>query len=222
MSQEPPLPAANTDPPPPAHTQDPLPPTSRRFRYWQRLQKRLSPLQKADSWLFMQVNRMPHPRPLNLAMQGVAIVMNRGDGWLFGLFFVALYDRMRGRAKGWKTLWRFAPVLWLATATVEFPMKSIFRRPRPFTQVAQAVLVGVVPKRHSFPSGHSASAFAGAWLLSQHYPKGRILFYAIALLVGFSRIYLGAHYPSDVLAGALSGMGLAALYRRLFRRGGAL
>ena len=194
-----------------------IPVTSRRLRYWRRLQARLSPLQRFDSWLFMQVNRMPHPLAVNQLMRFITIVMNRGDGWLFGLFLVALYDRMRGRAKGWKTLWRFAPVLWLTTATVEFPLKTLFSRPRPFTQVAQAVLVGAVPKRHSFPSGHSASAFAGAWLLSGYYPKLRPLFYAIALLVGFCRVYLGAHYPTDVLAGAASGIGLAAFFQRLFR-----
>ena len=160
---------------------------------------------------------MPHPPPLNTFMHWLAVVMNRGDGWLFGLLMVALWDQAHGRAKGRKALWRVAPALWLATATVEFLLKAIFRRKRPYTQLAQAVLVGAPPKRHSFPSGHSAAAFAGAWLLGGYYPQGRAIFYAIAALVAFCRVYLGAHYPSDVVVGALSGVGLAEFFRRLLR-----
>ncbi|WP_460181703.1 phosphatase PAP2 family protein [Thermodesulfovibrio sp. TK110] len=57
----------------------------------------------------------------------------------------------------------------------------------------------------SFPSGHTTFAFMLATVFSHHYPKYRYLFYAFAVWVGFERIEDFAHFPSDVLAGAILG-----------------
>ncbi len=197
-------------------SQNPLPP--QKPQRWQRWQAQLTPLQRFDTWLFGRINGLPHPTYFDNFMQLVAEIMNRGDGWLFGLLLISYRDEAKGHSNNTRIIRRVAPVLWLASATVEFPLKSIFRRQRPYSQVAQAVLVGAPPQRHSFPSGHAASAFAGAWLLSQHYPRWRFAFYLWAGVVAFCRIYLGAHYPSDVVAGGIIGVGLAAFYQRLLRR----
>lgn len=189
-----------------------------------RWQASLTYFQKGDTWLFAKINTLPHPAYLNAPMQLLAQLMDRGDGWLFGLLLASYRDEAQGHTQHTRIMRRVAPVLWLASATVEFPLKSLFRRQRPYTQVAQAVLVGAPPQRHSFPSGHAAAAFAGAWLLSNHYPRWRWPFYGLAWLVAFCRIYLGVHYPSDVVVGGLTGVGLAAFYqllldkRRLRRR----
>ena len=102
-----------------------------------------------------------------------------------------------------------------ATSLVEFPIKAFFHRSRPFIAFIQAIVIGKKPGSWSFPSGHSASAFAGAWLLSRDFPGQGSLFFLLAALVGLSRIYLGDHYPGDVLSGALSGMALAEGVQRV-------
>ena len=188
--------------------------SSKRPPRWRRWQTQLTPLQRFDTWLFGRINSLPHPPYVDNFMKLVAEIMNRGDGWLFGLLLASYRDEAKCHSNNTRIMQRVAPVLWLASATVEFPLKSLFRRQRPYLQVAQAVLVGAPPQRHSFPSGHAASAFAGAWLLSQHYPRWRFLFYSWACVVAFCRIYLGAHYPSDVVAGGIIGVSLAAFYQR--------
>lgn len=58
----------------------------------------------------------------------------------------------------------------------------------------------------SFPSGHTAVVFCLAYILSQQFPKYRILFYVFAFMVGFERVEDISHFPSDVLAGAIVGI----------------
>ncbi len=63
---------------------------------------------------------------------------------------------------------------------------------------------------HSFPSGHTSSAFAMAALLGLYFPRGRVIFWILALVVGLERVRTGAHFLSDVIGGA--GVGLLAVY----------
>jgi undecaprenyl-diphosphatase len=85
-------------------------------------------------------------------------------------------------------------------------VKPIFRRRRPFVN-REVLVVGVRIADHSFPSGHTASSFAAATVLSTFYPNAAPLVFTLAGLVGVSRVHLGHHFPSDVTAGALIGVG---------------
>jgi undecaprenyl-diphosphatase len=171
--------------------------------------KQMKPYQALDARLYLAINHLPHTSLTNRLMYGVTTIMNGGFGWVLGLVIAAALNRKRGR----QALLQVVPPLWFATMTVEYPIKYYFRRRRPFVDVVQAIAVGKKPGTFSFPSGHSAAAFAGAWLLRRHYPRLTALWYGIAALVGFSRIYLGAHYPGDVLSGALTGTAIAEAAR---------
>ncbi len=74
----------------------------------------------------------------------------------------------------------------------------------------------------SFPSGHTTTVFAAAVVLSQFKPSWKGGFFAVAVLIGLVRILAGAHYPSDVLAGAVLGSTVASILSRSFRHRGLL
>ncbi len=94
-------------------------------------------------------------------------------------------------------------------------MKPVVARDRPFLHGPPLAIIGYLPTGASFPSGHTAVAFAGAFVLSRVAPRARVVWWSLAAIIAYSRIYLGVHYPLDVVAGAGAGLLLAFLVMRL-------
>lgn len=166
-----------------------------------------------DRVVFLFVNNLLHT-PVNHAIalffSGIGvwgIVWILIGIWLFWrvekknrLFFLPLGIGLLGS-------WFFAEIL----------LKNLIKRARPFVDLSVTV-VGGEASGYSFPSSHATTAFAMAVILSNFQPKLRTLFFFLALCVSLSRVYMGVHYPSDIIAGAVVGIGIGSVSLRLVSR----
>ncbi|WP_148668201.1 bifunctional phosphatase PAP2/diacylglycerol kinase family protein, partial [Streptomyces sp. WAC05950] len=139
---------------------------------------------------------------------------NHGVLWGGAAAAIAVF----GSAGARKAALRGAASLALASTTINTVGKWSVRRPRPLLEGVPAVRqLAVQPQTTSFPSGHSASAFAFAAGVALASPGWGAVLAPVAASVAFSRVYTGVHYPSDVAAGAALGVGAAFVVRRLAR-----
>jgi undecaprenyl-diphosphatase len=135
---------------------------------------------------------------------------------LCGLIFIF------GGKKGRKVAILGLLALFISNVAVSY-LKLIIAEPRPFFVLPNVDLLVPPNELYSFPSGHSASSFAAATVIGLKYKinikgKGYRLIYpllAFAAVIGFSRIYIGVHYPLDVIFGALIGIISAFLVLKL-------
>ncbi len=174
-----------------------------------------------DTALFLLINNHFHFRILNDNMRALTYL---GNGWVvYWITCVSLY--LWGRRRFRESF----SILLLTQAipgAVVVAIKRLVNRPRPIVALAHEIAAGsahvIVLGRHltaySFPSGHTETAFALAVALSYFVPKKRAVFYTLAALVGFSRVYNGEHFPLDVICGGLIGYGFARLGLFIFEK----
>lgn len=117
-------------------------------------------------------------------------------------------DRKTRRAAAYGLL-----ALGFTSTMVNGPLKLLIARRRPAPRVVYRR-----PRSSSFPSGHSASAFAFAVAATRELPEAGPLLLPLAAMVAYSRVYLGVHYPSDVVAGSAFGAAVGIATRSAVRR----
>ena len=156
--------------------------------------------QRLDAWVFLFFNlRGYHPKWLDRVMWLATQLGNMLTAFILaGVFFLANFRRLAAEVI-FGTL-----TLWLIVETI----KTLTDRTRPFLTLEGSRVVGWRQRGRSFPSGHTAQTFFLMTLLSHRFQLGlgvTIALYAVAVFVGFTRMYVGAHYPRDVIGGAVLG-----------------
>ena len=145
---------------------------------------------------------------LNGPLTAITSLGNAGIFWIV-LTLILLFFR-KTRRVGFASMFG----LLISLVVVNFIIKNWVARVRPYDAIeALHYLVGP-EKDFSFPSGHSSASFASAWAIFRMKTKPRwpaALAVALAALIALTRLYVGVHYPTDVLAGVIIGVAAGAI-----------
>lgn len=150
---------------------------------------------------------------LDVAMRGLSRAADHSKLWFAAAAAFALLGGPSGRLAARKGL----VSLGIASGVANLVAKPLSARRRPDRKEAEELARRHVqmPRSSSFPSGHTASAFAFATGAASAQPILSAPLRALAILIGYSRVHTGVHYPADVLAGAFIGVSAAELADRL-------
>ncbi len=165
----------------------------------------LDSIHRLDALMFLWMMKRKHLRTLTKLCR---LLSRTADGfWYVPLALILWYHN--GPAGS-----LFALTLVLAFAMerpLYFILKQGLRRNRPASALPGYESFIIPSDRFSFPSGHTSGAFLVATALIIHFPAVGFLVYCWATLVGFARVTLGVHFPTDAAVGAAMGSGLALL-----------
>ena len=161
-------------------------------------------LQNIDTQLFFFVNNGLSNPVFDWLMPFITTKQN----W-YPLFLIIIIGLLwKSRKKGRIVVLLLIPVITLSDQIAASVIKPWVDRVRPcqaFEAMGTVNMLIGMKTSPSFPSNHAANSFAAAAFFAHFYPERRWLYYTIAALVAFSRVYVGVHYPIDVLAGAILG-----------------
>ncbi|MDP2688949.1 MAG: phosphatase PAP2 family protein [Deltaproteobacteria bacterium] len=162
-----------------------------------------------DIWLFRLVNGVLTAPFLDSLM----VYVTSKSNFLGVIIVAAALILVFGRRQDRVGLFILVAVVGTSDLTCN-AFKHLFMRIRPCHALEGVRLLVGCGGAYSMPSGHATNIFAAMVFLSLRYKKVSPFFLAIASVVAYSRVYVGAHYPSDVVVGAALGTAIAMLYRQ--------
>jgi membrane-associated phospholipid phosphatase len=157
----------------------------------------------ADQTALRILRTRGHSEPIETAMQALGLAGELAAAWAaIGAIGASIDRRRRGR-------WLAAGATGPAAVGINLVVKVTVGRERPL--IEEHPPLARAPTKLSFPSAHATSSVAGATALGRVEPRARPALFALAAAMCVGRPYLGMHYPSDVLAGAVLGAALGSL-----------
>lgn len=138
---------------------------------------------------------------LDPIMKVITTLGNAGILWIVLTILLLIPKKTR------KIGWMSACALLFSLLINNILLKNLVARVRPYNAIEGLIPIIKKPSEFSFPSGHAGSSLASACVLYRKLPKKfGIPILVLAILISFSRLYVGVHYPTDVLAGAITGI----------------
>ncbi len=129
--------------------------------------------------------------------------------------FVLLAILIAGFKKNWRMVLYSLICAFVSRFIIASFVRLLWFRPRPFVENSVNLLVSHNPNEASFPSGHASFYFALSTVVYLHNKKLGIFFYIFTILMTLSRVFIGIHWPSDILAGAVIGIFVGWLGNKL-------
>jgi membrane-associated phospholipid phosphatase len=175
----------------------------------------LEDARKVDQAVYVAIASTPTPT-LDQGMSTLSDAANYSRLWMASSAVLALMGGRTGRRAAIEGLTSVA----VTSAVVNLAVKRVWRRQRPDRAAGKVPVARQVrmPTSLSFPSGHSAAAFAFATGVGSRLPAVAVPLHALAGAVAYSRVHSGVHHPGDVVVGSLLGTVLAQLTTRMMNR----